>query len=206
MFFWQTESFARGIDKLCACFAVRFLRPRNFRNAFTDQGVCDDKLRLSIIVFLRGIERIEKLLHVLAVNFLNVEAISFETRGGVLALRRLGHGIERDRVRIVDQNQIIQSEMGPESAGFGRYTFLQTAISRETDDVLIENLVLVGIETRRCHLARDRNSNRVAHALAERAGRAFHPGRLKKLGMSRRFGMQLPEAFDFRSEEHTSEL
>ena len=198
MFLGQAESFARGIDKLCAGFAVRFERPRDFRNSFADQSVRDNELWFAVVVFLRVIQRIEKCLHVLAVDFLNVEAISFETRGRVFALRRFRRRIERDRVRIVNQNQIIQAEMSGERARFGRHAFLQTAIAGQTDDVLIENLVLVGVEARRRHLGCDRNSNRIAHALAQRAGGAFHAGRFEKLGMSRRFGMQLPETFDLR--------
>jgi hypothetical protein len=64
--------------------------------------------------------------------------------------------------------------------------------------MLIENLVLIGIETRRSHFCRHRNAHCVAHALAEWPGRAFHSGSFAKLRVARRLGMQLPEPFYFR--------
>src|SRR3982074_315435 len=63
--------------------------------------------------------------------------------------------------------------------------------------MLIENSMVGGIKTRRGHFRRHRDADGVAHALAEWAGGAFHARRFKKFGMPRRFGMQLPAAFDF---------
>ena len=88
--------------------------------------------------------------------------------------------------------------MTGERARFGRDAFLQVAVTAQTDHVLIENSVLIGVETRRGHLRCHGHANRVADALTERTGGAFHAGCLDKFGMSRRFGMQLPETFDFR--------
>ena len=105
-------------------------------------------------------------LHVLAVDFLHVKAVSAETHAGVFALRLLRHRVERDGVRVVDQDQVIESEMSGESARFRRDALLQTAIARQADDVLIENPVLVGIESRRRHFRRHRDPDRVTDALA----------------------------------------
>ncbi len=88
--------------------------------------------------------------------------------------------------------------MSGEGARFGRNAFLQTTVAREADDVLIENPMLGGVETRGRHLRRHRDTDGVAHALAKRSGRAFHARRFEKLRMSRRFAMQLPETLDFR--------
>ena len=52
-----------------------------------------------------------KCLHVLAVDFLHVEAVGLETLAGVFALRFLRHRVERDGVRVVNQDQIIEPEM-----------------------------------------------------------------------------------------------
>ena len=52
MFVWQTESFARGIDIFRAGLAVRFVRAGDFRNAFADESVRDDKLRFSVMATL----------------------------------------------------------------------------------------------------------------------------------------------------------
>src|SRR6202030_45565 len=89
MFVWQTESFARGIDIFRAGLAVRFVRAGDFRNAFADESVRDDKLRFSVISLLCDIQRVEKLLHVLAIDLLDVESVRFESRAGIFALRLL---------------------------------------------------------------------------------------------------------------------
>ena len=58
----------------------------------------DDEFRPAVVALFRHVQRIEKLLHVVAIDFLNIEAVSLEALAGVFALRCLGRGIERDRV------------------------------------------------------------------------------------------------------------
>ena len=72
--------------------------------------------------------------------------------------------------------------MAGERARFRRDALLQTAIARQANDVLIENLVLGGIESRRRHFRRHGHADRVTDALAERTGRAFDPGVSKNSG------------------------
>ena len=86
--------------------------------------------------------------------------------------------------------------MAREGADLGGNALLQTTIARETNDVLIENFVLVRIETCRRHFRRDRHTDRIAHALAERARGAFDARRLKKFRMARGFAVQLTKSFD----------
>ena len=194
----QPKSFARRIDKFCTSLAVRFVRPGDFGNPFADQRVCDDELRLSVIALLRNVQRIEKLLHVLAIDFLDVESVSFEAPTRVLALRLLRRRIKGDGVRIVDQDQIIETKMPGECACFGRDAFLHAAIARQADDVLIENLVLVRIEARRRHFCSHCDADGIADALSQRASRTFYSRCVTKFRMARRLAVQLPEPFDFR--------
>ena len=88
--------------------------------------------------------------------------------------------------------------MSSEGTRFRSDALLHIAVAAQADHVLIENFVLIGVETRRGHFRRHGNSNRVANALAKRSSGAFHAGRITKLGVTRRLGMQLPEPFDFR--------
>src|SRR5205085_5166823 len=99
----------------------------------------------AVVVFFGVVERVEKGLHVLAIDFLNIESVSLESRGRIFALGRGRWRVERDRVGIVNQNEIIETEVSGERARFGRHAFLQTTIARETDAVLIENAVLAGV-------------------------------------------------------------
>ena len=126
----QPEPFARRLGEFRATFAVRLGCAGHFRDAFSDQGVGDDHLRLSVVALLCDMERVEEDLHVLAVDFLHVEAVGAEAHAGVFALRFLRHRVEGDGVGVVDQDQVIEPEMPGESARFRRDALLQTAIAR----------------------------------------------------------------------------
>ena len=93
-----------GVSAEASAFAVRLRRSGDFGNAFPDQSVGDDHLRFPVVALFRDVERVEKRLHIVALNFLDVESVSAKTHPGVLALRHLRHGVERDRVRVVDED------------------------------------------------------------------------------------------------------
>ena len=179
----QAERLARGVHEFRAAFAVRLGGAGDFRDAFPDQRLRDDHLRLAVVALLGLVQRAQERGHVVAIDGLHVPAERLKALAGVLALRRVRHRVERDVVRIVDEDQIIEPEVAGESARFRRDAFLQAAVAGEADDVVVEDLVLGGVEPRRRHLRRHRDADRIAHALAERAGRAFHAGRLEKLRM-----------------------
>ena len=69
-------------------------------------------------------------------------------------------------LRVVDEDQIIEPEMPGESTRFRGDAFLQTAVAGEAEDMLVENLMLGGVETRRRHLRRHRHADRIGDALA----------------------------------------
>src|SRR5262249_1270276 len=77
-------------------------------------------------------------------------------------------------------------------------SLLHVAVTAETDDVLVENFVLSGVKPRRSHVRCYGHANRVAYALAERPGGAFHSGRVAKFRVPGRLRMQLSETFNFR--------
>src|SRR5207253_9198050 len=88
--------------------------------------------------------------------------------------------------------------MAGQRACLGSHAFLHVAVAAQTDHMLIENLVLIRIETCRRHLSRPGNPNRVADSLTEWPRRAFHPPRLTKLRLPRRVGTQLAETRELR--------
>src|SRR5882724_1865847 len=138
----KAEFFSRGIDKFCAGFAMGFCRSLNLRNPFPRDGMNDDELRFSVVTLLRDITGIEKFLHVVALDFLCIESVGLKTFSRIFTLRLVGHGIERDGVGIVNQNQIIETEMPGERARFRRHAFLETTVARQTKNMLVENAML----------------------------------------------------------------
>src|SRR5437763_7675189 len=198
MFVGQAKSFAGSVDKFRTGFSMRFISPRNLGDSFPYQAVRDDELRPAVVVLFRIVERVEKRLHVFLVDLLNVEAVSPKTRARVFALSGGCRRVQGHRVAIVNQNQIIETEVSCESTCLRSDAFLHTTVTRQTNNMLIENPVVGGVETRRRHFARDRDAGRVTDTLAEWTGRAFHARRISKFRMARRPGMQLPEAFNLR--------
>ena len=89
-----------------------------FWDTFSNQSVCDDKLRLSVITPCRDFDGVKKLLHVLSINLLNIKAVGLETSSSIFALSHSGHRIKSDRIAVVDQDQVIEAEMSGESARF----------------------------------------------------------------------------------------
>src|SRR6476646_3422160 len=81
--------------------------------------------------------------------------------------------------------------MPGERARFRRHAFLETTISRETKNMLVENAMLAGIEMCLGHFRCHRHTNCIANALPQRTSGAFDSWRFKIFRMPRRFRMQL---------------
>src|SRR5436853_7324398 len=105
----------------------------DFRDSFADQRVRDDKFRPAVIVLLGVVQRVEESLHIVAVDFLDVEPISLKTRARIFALSVLRGRVERDRVAVVNQNQIIETEVSREGTRFRAHAFLQATVSGKTN-------------------------------------------------------------------------
>src|SRR5262245_14117207 len=115
----KSEILTSFIDKFCAGLAMRLLSTGYFGNAFSNQRVSDNELRSAILAIFRHFNRIEELLHVLPIDFLDIEAVPPETCSCVLALRCPCHRIERHRVAVVNENEVIETEMSGERTRFG---------------------------------------------------------------------------------------
>src|SRR5262249_35166050 len=185
----QPQSFAAVIDKLRTLFTVCLVSASDIRNSFPNQSMGDDEVRFSVIALLRVVVRIEKRLHVFAVDFLNVEAVGLDARGCVFALSRGRGCIERDGGVIVNRKHIIETEMAGEGARLRGKVFLHATVPCQASRMLVENSVVGSIEPVRRHFARDRDADCVASALAERTSSAFDARCIAKFWMPRRLGM-----------------
>src|SRR5438093_12088333 len=121
MFRWQAERLAQSITIFRARYSMRFVRPFDFRDALADERMRDDELRFPVIALLCDVQCVENLLHVVAIDLLNIKSVCFKTFAGVFALCLFGRSIERDGIRIVDEDQIIQTPMASERASLRRY-------------------------------------------------------------------------------------
>ena len=97
----------------------------------------------------------EERVHVVAVDGLHLEADRLHALRGVFALRLLRHRVERDVVRVVDEDQVVELPVARELERLHRDAFLHAAVAREDDDVMVEDFVLCRIEAGGGHLLCD---------------------------------------------------
>src|SRR5207237_4834861 len=99
---------------------------------------------------------------------LEIEAIVREALTRVFALRFPCHRVKGDCIAVVDENQIIEPEMSGERTRLGRNAFLETTISGQTNNMLIENLMLGAVESRGRHLRRHRHTGDIPNPFPPR--------------------------------------
>ena len=190
----QAEPLARRVGELGPTLAVALRGASDFRNALSNDGLGDDELRFAALGFFGLVEGLEDRVEVVAVGQrLHVPADGLETGGGAFALCLVRHGVERHIVGVVDENQIVESLVAGEGAGFHRHAFLHAAVACEADDMVVEYLVPGRVEMRRRHLAGQGQADRIANALAERTGGGLDPGGLVKFRMAGRFAVEYAE-------------
>ncbi len=192
----KTERGARGVHELRAAFAVRLGGAGDFGDAFADERAGDDELRLAVVLLLGAAEGLLHGIEIVAVHDGDVPADRLVDLRRVFALGELGHGVERDVVGIVNQDEVVEGVVRRERDRLTRHAFLEAAVARECDDVVVENRVVRRVVFRRGHLAAEREADGVADALAERAGGAFDARGFMKLRMPRRDAVKLAEIRD----------
>ena len=194
MFRREAEALARAINELRAALAVGFRGAGDFGDAFSDERLRDDELRLTGRG-LRIFKRCEECAEIVAINRLNAPLDRLETLRRIFALRGVRHRIECHVVGVVNEDQVVQFEMPGERCGLHRHALLHAAVARERDDVVVENRVLRRVEFRRRHFLRHCVADCIRDALAERAGRRLDARRLVEFRMPRRVGAEHAEIF-----------
>ena len=190
----QTEAGAGGVGKLGATFAMALGGALHFRDALSDDGLGDDQLRAAGLGLLGLVDRLGDGDDVVTVGErLDVPADGLEAGGDVFALRLVGRGIERDVVRIVNEDQVVELLVAGEGDGFQCDAFLHATVTGEGDDMVVEDRMLGGVEAGLGHFAGEGETDGVGDTLDERASRALDAGRLMKLRVAGSLGVQLAE-------------
>ncbi len=147
----QAERLARRVHELRAALAMRLGRPGDLGNSLPDQRPRNDELRLA-----RGglgfLESGRQRGQVVTVHRLHAPFLRTELLCRVLALRLVRHRIEGDVVGVVKEDEVIELVVPGKGDCLLRHAFLQAAVAREADDVVIEDGVARGVELCRSHL------------------------------------------------------
>ena len=112
----------------------------------------------------------------MAVNGEGIPALGGEAGGDVVNLGHFDGGIQRDAVGIVDEDEVIELERAGNGGSLAGNAFFNAAVTGKAVDIVVENLVLRGVEAGGSVLAGDSEAHGIGNALAQRAGGAFHTG------------------------------
>jgi hypothetical protein len=141
---------------------------------------------------LRGGQRAVNRHQVFAVaDVLHVPAVGFIPPADVLSERDVGAVLDRDPVGVVDQDQITQFLGTGQRRRLATDTLLEIAVRGEHPDRMVEHapaLGSIGVQQAALTAGRHGHADGIADALAQRAGRRFHPRRVVDLRMARRPG------------------
>ena len=169
------------------------------RGTAPDQGLQDDE-RGAIDLAARGLEGDRETASVLTIDRVDdMPAVGAKTGGHALTKRDLGAAVDRDRVVVVEIDEVAEGVSTGEGRGLRGHAFHQIAVADEAVDEMLPGKVPVrrarGIasELRTRHARREGHADAVGEALAEGTGRELDTGRLPVLGVARRARSELAE-------------
>ncbi len=123
-------------------------------------------------------------------------AIGLEALGHVFTERQLGVALDADGVVVVDPAEVIQLQMPGNGRGFAADAFHHVAVTAQGVDVVIEQHVVIAVETLAQPALGHGHAHAVGATLAERARGGFYPGGHAVFGVARGLGAHLPELLD----------
>lgn len=168
----------------------------NAGDALTDDGFGDDELGLAVFGRLGGFHRFRDGFQVVSIDLAHVPAQGFIHGAGVGKLGAFCGGVQRDVVGVVNEDEVVQFQHGGQGERFAGHPFLQTAVPRETEDVLGEDVHAGLVEPRGGAPGGEGEADGVRNALAERPRGAFHAVRIPEFRVAGRDGALVAEVFE----------
>ena len=123
-------------------------------------------------------------------------SVRLEARPHVVVEGEIRRSLDRDRVVVVDPDQLAEAEVAGERSGLARDSLLHVAVAGDEERVVVDDLLRRPVERRREVGFGEREADGVADALAERSGRDLDPDGVAELGVPGRPALPLPELLD----------
>ena len=121
----------------------------------------------------------------------HIPAIGLETAHGVVAKPGINRSVNRDRIVVIENNQLGQPPDTGERTGFMRNAFHQAAVTHEGPGEVIDDIEAVPVELRCQRQFGKRHADRIGQPLPERAGGGLDPRGHTDLRVTRRFRVKL---------------
>ena len=192
----EAEPRPGGVGEFSPSLPVPLRGALHLGDPLCDDCLHEDELGLAALRLFRPVERLQERRHVVAVHRLDVPSDRPEPEGRVLALRHIGHRVERDVVRVVEEDQVFELLVAGELDRLHPDPLLHAAVAREAYDMVVEDRMVRRVEARRRHLAGDRHPDRVSDALAKGARRGLDPRCVAELRVARGDAVQRAELRD----------
>src|SRR5262249_47452875 len=106
--------------------------------AVSDDALEDDNRRLVGDLFGRVDGPLNRAEVIGVVYSQSVPAVTFETRGDVLAKGQLGVAFDRDGVVVVDPEQVVEFQVAGDGGGFTGNTLHEVTVAAEHIDAVLE--------------------------------------------------------------------
>mmetsp|Transcript_30080 Transcript_30080/g.64466 ORF Transcript_30080/g.64466 Transcript_30080/m.64466 type:complete len:528 (-) Transcript_30080:46-1629(-) len=182
-------------------FSVSSVGSLGFFHTLSDDGVALDELRLSVVVGLGSGDGFLDGIKIVSVNVEGFPSVSFVTLEDVLGLGVFGHLVKSDFVGIVKDDEVIELFVGSECGGFCGNTLLEATISGKSVDVVVEDLVVIGVVGGSSHLFGGGHTDGIGDTLSKRTGGALNSGGVVlgagEFRVTRGHGVVLTEVLDF---------
>ena len=190
------QALLRGADVLLAQrLAVHVGGPHLGRGPADDGADADERRALRLLH--PGVDGPLELGQLVGVADLDdLPAVGLEALRDVVGVRPLGRSVERDRVVVVDVDDLAQPEVAGQRGGLVGDALHEVAVGADRERVVVHDLRAVALAQ---EALRHRHPDAVGEALPERAGRDLDAGRhvdLVALGVARGQRPPLAEALE----------
>ena len=132
-----------------------------------------------------------------AVDPLGGPAMRAEPHDLIVRDGEIGRPVDRDRIVVPEDDQLVELEMPGEPQRFVADPFHQAAVAEEDVRVVIDDVMAVAVELGGEQLLGERHADGIGQPLPKRARGGFHPGRDSDLRMPGGFAVQLTKALQF---------
>ena len=145
----------------------------------------------------RGAERRVERVEVVAVGDADrLPSVGFEAFRATFGEGDLGRGRKRDRVVVVETDQLAELQVPGKGSDLCRHAFHQITVADDGPGMVIDDVVTLAVVLRREVRLGDGHADGSGETLTERAGGHFHAGCAAALRMPRRLAAPLAELLE----------
>ena len=171
------------------------MRAGQIRRPLADLGAQQDQAR-PVYVLSCFVHELENTFEIIGIPLQHLPGAGLEAGRHIIAEAEPGAAVNRDRVGIVEHDQLAQAEVPGQRRRLVADSFHQISVTRQCIGVVIDDRVLRRIEPCSHHPFRNGQPHGIGESLSERAGGRLHTGLDASFRVSGCLRTELAEALD----------